>query len=96
MSGAYELFRALGRVTKEAEEEDGKFTILFDADDDDHALIASSLGTGTQPEDGQTVRFSFTIKPDEFEATTEGGRRRSRLHKKTRRSQRKRGHTKRG
>jgi len=94
MSGAYELFRALGRVTKNAEEEDGKFTILFDPDDPDHQLIAAALGTGTQPEDGQTVRFSFTVKPDEFEVTTEGGRR-SRLNKKTRRSQRKRGNTKR-
>ena len=77
MSGAYELFHALCRVTADSEEEDGKFMFLFDPDNLDHELITNSLG-GTQPEEGQTVRFSFSIKTGDFEVTTEGGRRRRR------------------
>lgn len=89
MSGAYELFRALGRVTAGAEEEDGKFKILFDPENDDHQLIASALGDGMTLNENQTVRFGFTIGRDGFEVINEGGRRkktrRSKKHRMTRR-----------
>jgi hypothetical protein len=94
MSGAYELFRALKRVTDVAEEENGMFTILYDPENEDHeTLVGAFSDPMSPPEEGQTVRFSFDVKPEKFEVTTEGGRRRSRLHKKTRRSKGKRGHT---
>lgn len=89
MSGAYNLFRALKRITDTAEEDaDGMFTILYNPENEDHETLVGAFGDPmSPPEEGQTVRFSFDVKPGQFEVTTEGGRSH---RKKSRRSKKRR------